>query len=394
MRSAENRAETKGFHVLIAAAGSGVRFGGGRPKQYALLNGKPLLRHTLDVFINHPDLSSLRVIINADHQSLYNEAVAGLDLPPPIYGSDTRKSSIYNGLNGVSHLKDNDILLVHDAARPLVCINDITKLALEANKTGAATLATPVTDTLRHESGNTVERDGLWTIQTPQGFHYSILKNAHEAAKNDNATDDAGLVTTSGRPVALVEGSRNNIKITRPEDIELAEKLLQKNFDIRTGMGFDVHAFEKNDPTRPLILCGIKINHQFGLAGHSDADVGLHAITDALLGAIAEGDIGQHFPPSNMAFKDMNSDIFLKRAAELARKKGAVIQNIDVTIICEAPKIGPHREAMQKRIAEILGLNPSRIGVKATTTEQLGFTGRGEGIAAQAVVTVKIPEAH
>lgn len=394
MRSAENRAEAKGFHVLIAAAGNGVRFGGGRPKQYALLNGKPLLRHTLDVFLNHPDLSSLRVIINPDHQSLYNEAVSGLDLPAPIYGSYTRKSSIYNGLNGVSHLKNDDILLVHDAARPLVHANEITRLAIEAGKTGAATLATPVTDTLRHVNGNTVERDGLWAVQTPQGFHYNILKIAHEIAKNDNSTDDAGLVSASGQPVTLVEGSRNNIKITRPEDIELAEKLMQKNFDIRTGMGFDVHAFEKNDPARPLILCGVKIDHKFGLAGHSDADVGLHAITDALLGAIAEGDIGHHFPPSDMTFKNMSSDIFLKRAAELTREKGAVIQNIDLTIICEAPKIGPHREAMQKRIAEILGLNPSRIGVKATTTEQLGFTGRGEGIAAQAVATVKIPEAQ
>ena len=394
MRSAENRAEAKGFHVLIAAAGAGVRFGGDRPKQYAVLNGKPVLRHTLDVFLSHPDLTSLRVIINPDHQSLYKEAIAGLDLPPPIYGSDTRKSSVYNGLNRISNMNSKDIILVHDAARPLVSEHDITKLVHEASRSGAATLATPVTDTLRHETGESLKREGLWSDHTPQGFHYGVLKNAHEMAKNDNATDDAGLVSASGHKVALVEGSRNNIKITRPEDIELAEKLLQKNFDIRTGMGFDVHAFEKNDPTRPLILCGVKIDHAFGLAGHSDADVGLHAITDALLGAIAEGDIGHHFPPSDMAFKNMSSDIFLKRAAELACKKDAVIQNIDVTIICEAPKIGPHRETMQRRIAEILNLPPSRIGVKATTTEQLGFTGRGEGIAAQAVATVKIPESQ
>ncbi len=396
MRTVQNRAENHPsahmFHVLIAAAGQGERFGGERPKQYVFLNGKPLLRHTVDIFLNHPNLASLRVIINPDHADLYHAAVSGLTLPKPIYGSNRRNTSIYNGLKEISHLKNEDIILVHDAVRPLISHDEINDLVEQAVKTGAATLATPITDTIRKSTGEPVSRDGLWTIQTPQGFHYGLLKKAHEAANDQNATDDTSLVSALGHPVALVEGSRGNIKITVPSDIGLAEKLLKKNYDVRTGMGFDVHAFEKNDPTRALMLCGVKVDHKFGLAGHSDADVGLHAATDALLGAIAEGDIGHHFPPSDMKFKNMSSDVFLKHAKELADRKGAVIQNIDITIICETPKIGPYRQQMQVRVAEILGLAPEKIGIKATTTEQLGFTGRGEGIAAQAIATLKIPE--
>jgi 2-C-methyl-D-erythritol 4-phosphate cytidylyltransferase/2-C-methyl-D-erythritol 2,4-cyclodiphosphate synthase len=392
MRTARKADETAPFHVLIVAAGTGERFGGDRPKQYMLINGKPVLRHALDIFLNHKNLASLRVIINPDHEALYNEAVAGLTLPPPIYGSNERNSSIYNGLKAISNLKNEDILLVHDAVRPIVSPSEINRLVEEVAKSGAATLATRVTDTIRRESGETVSRDGLWSIQTPQGFRYGLLKQAHEAANDAKVTDDTMLVASLGHKVEFVEGSRANIKITLPEDLILAQKLFQKNYTVRTGMGFDVHAFDKQDKTRPLMLCGIKVEHEFGLTGHSDADVGLHALTDALLGAIAEGDIGHHFPPSNQKWKNADSDLFLMHARKLAYEKGTIIQNVDVTLICETPKIGPYREQMQKRIANLLNLEPSQVGVKATTTEGLGFTGRGEGIAAQAVATVKIPE--
>ena len=392
MRSRQNASPTPAFHVLIAAAGQGQRFGGNRPKQYAILNGRPLLRHTLDIFLNHQNLTSIHVIINPAHETLYHEATAGLDLPAPIYGSNKRKSSIYNALNKLSHLKSKEILLVHDAVRPLASPGDIQNVIQSAAETGASTLATRVTDTLRKNSGELVSRDGLWALQTPQAFHYGLLKRAHESCEENTATDDTVLVAAIGHNVAMVEGSRANIKITVPEDLELAARLMQKNYDIRTGMGYDVHAFDKNDPGRQLMLCGIKIEHAHGLAGHSDADVALHAITDALLGAIAEGDIGQHFPPSNPKYKNMGSDVFLKHAKCLADKKNALIQNIDVTIICEEPKIGPYREKMQTRIAQILSIAPTQIGIKATTTEKLGFLGRGEGIAVQAVATLKIPE--
>ncbi|MGB4106699.1 MAG: bifunctional 2-C-methyl-D-erythritol 4-phosphate cytidylyltransferase/2-C-methyl-D-erythritol 2,4-cyclodiphosphate synthase [Alphaproteobacteria bacterium] len=396
MRTAAKAFQDRPFHVLIAAAGQGERFGGGLPKQYAPLNGKPLLRHTINIFLNHRNLASLRVIIDPAHVHLYNKAVEGLPLSPPIYGSKERKSSIYNGLKEISNLKDDDIILVHDAVRPLVSAADIDELVDRTIQTGASSLATPVTDTLRKTTGEPVSRDGLWALQTPQAFHYGLLKKAHEkeaqAANDTTATDDTALVAALGHEIALVEGSRANIKITLPGDMEMAARLLQKNYDVRTGFGYDVHAFDREDKTRPLMLCGVKIEHPFGLAGHSDADVALHALTDALLGAIAEGDIGHHFPPSDQKWKNAASDLFLMHARELAYEKDAIIQNVDLTIICEEPKIGPYREQMQKRIAYLLNLEPSQVGVKATTNEGLGFLGRGEGIAAQAVATLKIPE--
>lgn len=392
MRTAPKTAPGTPFHVLIAAAGSGERFGGNRPKQYALLNGKPLLRHALDIFLNHDNLASLQVIINPAHETLYREATKGLFLPAPIYGSDERKSSIYNALKHMTHLKNEDIILVHDAVRPFISASDIEKLVERTIETGASSLATPVTDTLRKSSGEPVSRDGLWALQTPQAFRFGLLKQAHEAANDTKATDDTSLVAALGHEIALVQGSRANIKITHPEDMEIAARLLQKNYAVRTGLGYDVHAFDREDKTRPLMLCGVKIDHPLGLAGHSDADVALHALTDALLGAIGEADIGHHFPPSDQKWKNAASDLFLMHARELVYEKKAIIQNVDVTIICEAPKIGPYRKQMQKRIAYLLNLEPSQVGVKATTNEGLGFLGRGEGIAAQAIATVKIPE--
>ncbi len=376
------------FHVLIAAAGSGERFGSGLPKQYALLQGKPVLRHTLETFLSLPGLASLHVLIQPDHKDLYHDAVRGLDLPGPIYGSNTRKSSINNGINALSNLKDKDILLIHDAVRPLVKPPDILGLLATMQNAEAATLATPVTDTLSRENNAPVSRDGLWALQTPQAFRFGTSKRAH--AQNIDATDDTSLVSALGIEVKLVQGSKHNFKITVQEDLAMAETILRNNTQIRTGTGFDVHAFEREDKTRKLILCGITVDHEYGLAGHSDADVALHALTDAILGSIAMGDIGQHFPPSDQKFKNMDSRIFLEKACEMLAAKGGTIENADITIICETPKIGPYRDRMQAEVAEILKTEKDRVNIKATTTEGLGFTGRGGGIAAQAVVTIRL----
>lgn len=378
--------------MIIAAAGHGVRMGSDVPKQYLKIAGKPVLRHTIERFLSHPGLKSLRVIIDPEHAQWYHDAVKGLDLPAPAAGGNKRNISINNALSKFTNVLDDDIVLIHDAVRPLLRMSDISLLLDAMNDNQAATLGHPVTDTMRKNSGEIaheiIERDQVWAIQTPQAFHFSVLKEAHKNAPKGQYTDDTSLVSALGTPVKLVEGSRQNIKITTKDDLEMAEKLVFAATEIRTGTGFDVHAFEDG---RKLILCGVEIDHPRGLKGHSDADVGLHAVTDALLGAIAEGDIGHHFPPSDPAFKDMSSDIFLKKAHELVQEKGGSIQNIDLTLICEAPKIGPYRDSMQTRVAEILEIDPGRISIKATTTEGLGFTGRGEGIAAQAIASVKLP---
>jgi 2-C-methyl-D-erythritol 4-phosphate cytidylyltransferase / 2-C-methyl-D-erythritol 2,4-cyclodiphosphate synthase len=375
------------FHVLIAAAGQGVRFGTKIPKQYSILAGKPLLRHAIDRFAGLPGLQSITVIIQPEHTQYYNDAIRGLTLAPPVFGGPERSLSIRNALQSLSHLKPDDIILIHDAARPLVQQNDILNLLDAMTNHDAATLATPIADTLRRSdetltAHEPISRDGLWALQTPQAFRAKILKQAHETI-DGIFTDDTSIVS------ALGTGSRSNLKITLPDDFIMAEKLLAPTYEIRTGTGYDVHAFSK-EADRPLMLCGIKIDHPFGLAGHSDADVGLHALTDALLGAIGAGDIGYHFPPSDNKFKNMDSALFLEKACDMVRTKGGQIINCDITLICETPKIGPHRAAMQKRIADILGIDPSRVNIKATTTEGLGFTGRGEGIAAQAIANIKM----
>ena len=373
--------KTKQFHVVIVAAGQGERFGGARPKQYRLLNGKPVLRHSIEKFLKNPDLMSLHVVINPTHQGFYDEAVQGLSLPQAIHGADERKNSVYNALKQIPHVSNDDILLVHDAARPFV--SGIDGLLEALGDHDAATLAMPVSDTLRR-GDEIIDRDGLWAVQTPQAFRFGVLKKAHETMKGE-FTDDTGLVSAMGVPVKMVMGSKANIKITVPEDFAIAEKLATGG-ETRTGMGFDVHAFSK-DPGRKLILCGVELDHPFGLEGHSDADVGLHALTDAILGAIGKGDIGQHFPPSNPKFKNMDSRVFLEEACRMVN---GTILNTDITIICENPKIGPYREQMQTKVAEILNIEASRVNIKATTTEGLGFTGRGEGIAAQAIANVRM----
>jgi len=382
------------FHVLIAAAGSGTRAGAGQPKQYRMLGGACVLRRTISTFTALPGLLSLRVIINLEHRALYEQATAGLDLPEPVQGGADRRASVAAGLQALAgSAAADDLVLIHDAARPFVSGADIEMLAAAAQAHQAATLATKLSDTVRREDGTALDRAGLWALQTPQGFHYGLLRRAHEQAPHDPAfTDDTALTAALGTAPHLVPGRRDNFKLTTEDDLMLAEKICaaaETALETRIGTGFDVHAFDPAS-TGPVRLCGLDIAHNHKLAGHSDADVGLHAVTDALLGAAACGDIGSHFPPSDPQWQGKDSAFFLAHAVDLIRQRGGLIDHLDLTLICEAPKIGPHRDRMRARIAEICALPASRVSVKATTTEGLGFTGRGEGIAAQAVATIRM----
>lgn len=383
------------YHIVVVAAGRGVRLGGDVPKQYLSIGGKPLLRHTLENILSWHGCDGVHVVIHPDHRDLYEKAAEGLDVSSVIEGGAERQDSVKKALLALaSTLSGDEIVLIHDAARPFTSAQDVSSLLDSFINEGvrAASLARPVSDSLRNEQNDTVDRHGLWAMQTPQAFYFGDLQRAHEAGVSDQLyTDDASLVSALGIDVKLVVGAQSNFKITTKDDLVMAQALLNNTYEIRTGMGFDVHAFENAPSERVLKLCGVVVEHDLALAGHSDADVGLHTITDALLGAIGEGDIGHHFPPSDDTFKDMDSAVFLKKAMDMLRAKGGVVHNIDVTLICEAPKVGPYREEMAERIAQICGVVRARVNVKATTTERLGFTGRKEGIAAQAVVTVKLP---
>lgn len=376
------------IHVLIPAAGSGSRTGLSTPKQYRKIGGKMILRHTLEKFMGIQRLKSIRVIIAAEHAALYREAVQGLDIAPPIIGAKTRKQSVYNGLASFARDELNDLILIHDAARPFVSLSSIQALVDTMENAAAATLTVPVADTLVDAKYKITDRDKLNAVQTPQAFRIGTLKQAHEAFKNDDRfTDDAGIVAALGEQVVLVPGTRDNFKITTAEDMMMAERLLLSARESRTGFGYDVHAFDPA-PADIIRLGGIDIPHNQKLLGHSDADVILHALTDALLGTIGDGDIGQLFPPSDMKWKGADSEIFVKEAIRRVHLKGGDIAHADITLLAEAPKIGPHREKLIARLAQILDLEPNRIGLKATTMEGLGFIGRREGISAQCVVTV------
>jgi len=380
-----------GIAVLIVAAGKGERAGLGLPKQYERLAGLPMLRRTVEAF--HAPSSDkkwpVQVVIGAGQQDLAAAALAGLDLPAPVTGGATRQESVRLGLEALA--KDApDYVLIHDAARPLVPAKVILAVvqALQSGAAGALPMVA-VSDTLRRQDGkghwSLVSRENLYRAQTPQGFVYAKILAAHRDHAKQEVTDDVALAELAGLKVEMVEGDEKNIKVTRKEDFALAESLL--GGDVRTATGYDVHKFKDGDH---IWLCGLKIPHSHGLEGHSDADVGLHAITDALLGCIGEGDIGQHFPPTDERWRGAASWKFLDHAASLVAAKGGSINHVDVTIICERPKVGPHRDAMKSKIAEILKIDPSRVSVKATTTEGLGFTGRREGIAAQAIATVTL----
>lgn len=384
--------------ALIVAAGRGTRAGGEIPKQYQMLGGKPLLRHSLEVLLRHGAIARVAVVIHPDDSEAYADAVKGLEnqprLAPPCLGGAARQDSVRLGLEALAQAMPGQVL-IHDAARPFLEQSQIDRLLDMLKQAPGAVLGIPVVDTLkRDDSGyarSGVERQGLWRVQTPQAFRFSDILTAHRQSAGLALTDDAAVAERAGLPVKLVPGSEENFKVTEPDDFARAERqLLLRLADIRTGQGFDVHAFS-DEPDRKLTIGGLVIPHERGMIGHSDADVALHALTDAILGALGAGDIGLFFPPGDAQWKDADSTLFLKHAVGLVTARGGMIAHLDLTIICEAPKIGPHREAMRARIAAIAGIGLDRVSVKATTTEKLGFTGRREGIAAQAVATVRLP---
>jgi 2-C-methyl-D-erythritol 4-phosphate cytidylyltransferase/2-C-methyl-D-erythritol 2,4-cyclodiphosphate synthase len=377
--------------ALIVAAGHGTRAGEGPPKQYRPLGGVPVLRRSIETFSAHPHIDAVQVVISAEHRPHYDAIVAGLALPSPIPGGETRQESVLRGLEGLATSKPS-LVLIHDAARPLVAAETITATVRALENADGALPVLSAADTLKRVTDGRIEatlpREGVGLAQTPQGFRFDKILAAHRAARGTTVTDDASIAERAGLRVVAVAASRLNFKLTTPEDFLMAEALLAGAGTSRTGQGFDVHRL---GPGHHVWLCGLRIEHTHGLIGHSDADVGLHALTDALLGAAALGDIGQHFPPSDERWRGAPSHLFLAHAAKLIAERGGRIEHVDVTLICERPKIAPHRAAMVAKIAELLALDPARVSVKATTTEGLGFTGRGEGIAAQAVATVRLP---
>jgi 2-C-methyl-D-erythritol 4-phosphate cytidylyltransferase/2-C-methyl-D-erythritol 2,4-cyclodiphosphate synthase len=375
--------------ALVLAAGRGVRAGGEVPKQYQLLAGEPVLRHSLRRLAAHPRVSEVRAVIGPDDADAHAAAAHGLGLPAPVVGGASRQASARAGLEALAG-NPPGIVLIHDAARPLVADAVIDRLIAALDHADGAIPALAVADTLKRvEDGRviaTVPRANLFRVQTPQAFHFAPIMAAHRAAAGE-ATDDAALIEQAGGSVTLVEGDPMLEKVTSPGDLARLERLHFPT-ETRAGTGFDVHRFE---PGRRLVLCGVEIPHAQGLAGHSDADVGIHALCDAIYGALAEGDIGAHFPPAEARWRDADSAIFLRHAAGRIAARGGRLVNADVTLICEAPRIRPHADAMRLRLAGLLGVELSRVGVKATTTERLGFAGRQEGIAAQAAVSVALP---
>jgi 2-C-methyl-D-erythritol 4-phosphate cytidylyltransferase / 2-C-methyl-D-erythritol 2,4-cyclodiphosphate synthase len=386
--------------ALIVAAGSGMRAGlaQGRPKQYAIAGGEPVLRRTLRAFLEHSQVHRVLCVIRSGDEALYEAAAAGLPrakLLPPVAGGATRQLSVCAGLEALAAYSP-DAVLIHDAARPFVSAECIAATLGALEHFDGAIAAAPVTDTLKRGDGGritgTVARDGVWRAETPQTFHFGKILEAHRAAARTartDFTDDAAIAEWAGLSVALTANTAGNMKITTAGDLAMAGMIASGGRaaapDVRCGTGFDVHSFGDGDH---VTLCGVKIPHSHGVSAHSDGDAGLHALTDALLGTIGEGDIGDHFPPSDPQWRGADSAIFLEHAAKLVRERGGQVTNADITLVLERPKIGPHREAMCVRMAELLGIERERVSVKATTSEGLGFTGRREGIAALATATV------
>jgi len=376
--------------ALIVAAGSGTRAGSDIPKQYVPIAGKAVLAHAIDALAAHPRIDEIRVVIGAGQERLYAQAIGDRTLADPVIGGATRRDSVANGLASAR----GDRVLIHDAARPFLPPEVIDRLLAALDDAPGAVPVLPVADTLAEAGdtlGRTVPRERLARVQTPQAFHMDAIRAAHSAWDKDReATDDAQIARAAGLEVKTVDGSPALDKLTYPADFAAAERRLAATMVSRTALGFDVHGFTEGDG---LWIGGVRIAHGRALAGHSDADVGLHAITDALLGTIGDGDIGMHFPPSDPKWRGASSDRFLIHARDLIAAQGGRIDHVDLTIICEEPKVGPHRAAIRARVAELLGLAEAKISIKATTTERLGFTGRREGIAAQAAATVRLPEA-
>jgi 2-C-methyl-D-erythritol 4-phosphate cytidylyltransferase/2-C-methyl-D-erythritol 2,4-cyclodiphosphate synthase len=377
--------------ALLVAAGSGSRAGGDLPKQYRLVGGRSVLFHAVD-HLRRAGIEDVRVVIGAGQEALYGEATQGLALPSPIVGGAERQDSVRSGLEAIASEGGAANILIHDAARPFVP-GAVVRRLIEALETAeAAVPVLGVVDTLARADaalGETVPRDGLVRVQTPQAFRFDAILAAHRAWSGPPATDDAQIARAAGLEVATVAGDTMLQKLTFEEDFERAGQRLATRTTTRTGLGFDVHAFAAAEE---LWLGGVVVPHDRGLKGHSDADVLLHALTDAILGAIGAGDIGDHFPPSDPEWRGAPSSLFLEHARSLVEAAGGRIEHVDATIVCEAPRIGPHRLAMRERVAALLRLPLERVSIKATTAERLGFTGRGEGIAAQAIATISILE--
>ena len=393
--------------ALIVAAGRSTRFGGMTPKPYAALAGRPVLSYGLATIGGHPDIDAVRVVIHEDHLPLYEQSLAycpsGISLLKPVVGGEERQDSVRLGLDSMSPLSPSQVV-IHDAARPFVtgALIDRVLAPLRGNSVTCAgsVAALPVADTVKRaepesSAGGTVkvtetlDRRGLWRAQTPQAFMFDEIALAHERSAGGALTDDAAVAEATGLDVVLVPGDDENFKITTSDDLDRAEMLLAARLgDVRVGNGIDTHRFGPGDH---VVLCGIAIPHDKGLRGHSDADAALHAVTDALLGSIGAGDIGVHFPPSDDEWRDRRSEVFASFAAERVREANGALMHVDVTIVCESPRIAPHRVPMQASLAAILGIDTSRVSIKGTTTEGLGFTGRGEGITAVATATVRLP---
>ena len=393
--------------ALIVAAGRSTRFGGPTPKTYAMLAGRPVLSHSIDTFAGHSAIDAVCVVIQEDHRSLYQRAVTDcqsvLSLLEPVSGGNERQDSVRLGLKSLSVLAP-DRVIIHDAARPLIPAELIDRvlapLSAQNSNVAGSIAALPIPDTIKRATTEipgdrrmkvleTLDRHTLWRAQTPQAFDFGAIMTAHEQAAGNALTDDSAVAEAAGLEVVLVPGDVENFKITNSDDLSRAEMMLSARLgDIRVGNGIDTHRFEPGDH---VMLCGVAIPHDKALQGHSDADAALHAVTDALLASIGAGDIGFHFPPSNEQWRNTDSEVFASFAAEKIRVAQGIIAHIDVTLVCESPRIAPYREAMQERLATITGIDPSRVSVKGTTTERLGFTGRGEGISAFATATVRLP---
>ena len=377
--------------ALIVAAGKGERVRRAVPKQFQPLLGQTLLRRSVGAFAIS-EIGAIQVVAASERWGDCEAALAGLDILPFVEGGVTRQESVRNGLEALEQHAP-EFVLIHDAARPLVSASVIRwVIAALEDGAGAAVPVLPVADSLKRKNGGTwtsLSRDGLYRAQTPQGFRFKDILAAHRQFRAKSVTDDMAIAELAGMAIATVEGEETNMKITKEDDFRHAALLLRGTMDeFRTGQGFDAHHFAPGDH---LWLCGVKIAHDAALAGHSDADAGLHALTDAILGALGADDIGRHFPPTDEKWRGASSSVFLSHAAQLVVRAGGAIVHCDVTILCERPKIAPHRDAMRARIAEILNLEVSRVSVKATTTEGMGFLGRGEGLAAEAVATIRLP---
>ncbi len=385
--------------AVIVAGGSGLRAGGERPKQYQPIGGKPLIWWTLKAFTDHPGITHVQPVIAAGHETMFAEAACGLPVEAPVIGGKTRQESCHIGIEAIARHDPNKVL-IHDGARPFASRDLISHVIAWLDRHPGIVPGLPVADTLKHAPGGlvqrTVDRAGMWSAQTPQGFDFKAILAAHRAAVAAGAidlTDDAAVAERAGIEVAVIAGRSENRKITTAEDIEkadrfLAEQNLARLPDVRVGQGIDIHPFA---PGNAVTLCGVRIPHSHRLKGHSDADAALHALTDAILGALGETDIGTHFPPSDPQWKDAASSHFLEFAVREVERRGGLIANVDVTILAEAPRIAPHIAAMKAVLGPLLRLTPDRIAIKATTTEKLGAIGRSEGIAAFATATLRLP---